>query len=189
MGSFTSWFERAYKVIIIVLLAIGASALVVLAMHQTRSATAADATAGPIPIYSSAPDKVAVSVLSDSHAFNADSWWRQTVAANKVPGVEMGQFKSTPGIDTERLAADVEDSTADGGWVIVQASTNELLTARSPEETFTGITALWDGVAAAGAKPIAALVPPSDKTPSAVIELNQLIRQEAKTRDIPILDV
>ena len=73
--------------------------------------------------------------------------------------------------------------------MIVQAGTNELLTARSPEETFTGITALWDGVAAAGAKPIAALVPPSDKTPSAVIELNELIRQEAKTRDIPILDV
>lgn len=191
MGNgFTTWFSRSYKGIIIGLATFGVAMLVVIAMqHVAASAPAADSQAGPIPTYSSASSTVRVSILSDSHAYNANSWWRQTVAAGTVDGISMGKFDSTPGVDTEHLKAQAADSASEGGWVIVQAGTNDLLSGRTPQQALDGLTTLWDDVDKANAKPIAALVPPSDERPADVVKLNELIQQEATARGIPLLDV
>lgn len=191
MGSFINWFERSYKVIIVLLVAIMAAAMSVLALQHVASSTAASgAEPRPVPTFgTTAEARVKVSILSDSHAYNAGSWWRQTVEANTIPNVSMGKFDSHPGFDTAALKADVEDSASEGGWVIVQAGTNDLLSARSPEQTLDGLEDLWDGVTAAGGMPIASLLPPSDERPAQTKALNVLIAQEAEARQLPVLDV
>lgn len=135
------------------------------------------------------PVVAVVSILSDSHAYNADSWWRQTMESHTVPGSTMGSFESTPGADTQALVPHLDDATERGGYVIVQAGTNNLLSAQSPEDALAGIVALWDGIAAREATPVAALVPPSATRASGVLELNRLITSEAAARGLPLVDV
>lgn len=97
MGNFTTWFARSYRAIIIVLVAIMAVMLVVLAMQHVSSArVSANAVAGPIPTFSSAPiaskkqpadaltlleqnDRpFTISVIGDSTGAIDDNWVGQT---------------------------------------------------------------------------------------------------------------
>ncbi|WIE65967.1 SGNH/GDSL hydrolase family protein [Curtobacterium sp. MCLR17_036] len=66
MGSFVSWFERSYKGIIVVLVAIMAVMMVVLAMqHVAASKPAAGTVAGPVPTFTSTPSTRTVTVTRD----------------------------------------------------------------------------------------------------------------------------
>ncbi|PZE66879.1 SGNH/GDSL hydrolase family protein [Curtobacterium sp. MCBD17_021] len=71
MGNgFVGWFARSYKAIIVVLVAIMAVMLVVLAMqHVEGSARATNATAHPIPTFTSTPrvERVKVGFVGDSY--------------------------------------------------------------------------------------------------------------------------
>ncbi len=146
-----------------------------------------DAYATPTPTVTVAP--VVMSVLSDSHANNEGSWWRQTVEAGTVPGVTMGAFQSQPGADAATLAGLLDPATAQGGLVLVQAGTNDLLSAVAPDEALTRVVALWDGVVERGATPVAVLVPPSNDRPAEAVELNRLITETATARGMAVIDV
>lgn len=140
---------------------------------------------------SAAPEEAAkvVSVLSDSHAFNEGSWWRRTVVAGTVEGVTDGAFESQPGAETSSLIPRLDAAAEGADFVVVQAGTNDLLSAKTPGEAAAGVFELWDGVVERDAEPIATLVPPSDSRPAEAVELNELIRAEAEARGIPVVDV
>ncbi|WP_052521602.1 SGNH/GDSL hydrolase family protein [Agreia bicolorata] len=149
----------------------------------TPSPTVA-AAATPQPV-------IPLSVLSDSHAYFAASWWRQTVEANAIEGVSMGAFASQPGAVADTIASGLDDAAAgaQGGYVLVQAGTNDLLDGSSPARAASDIQALWAGVRERGSTPIAVLVPPSNQVGSKVIELNRLLAGAARQAGIAILDV
>lgn len=134
---------------------------------------------------------IPLSVLSDSHAYFAASWWRQTVEANAVEGVSMGAFASQPGAVAATIASGLDEAAAasQGGYVLVQAGTNDLLAGSSPARAAADIQALWAGVRDRGSTPIAVLVPPSSEVGADVIELNRLLAGESRAEDIAILDV
>ena len=142
------------------------------------------ATPAPQPV-------VPLSVLSDSHAYFAASWWRQTVEANAIPGVSMGAFASQPGAEADTIASGLDDAAAgaQGGYVLVQAGTNDLLAGSSPARAASDIQALWAGVRERGSTPIAVLVPPSNQVGGKVVELNRLLTGAAQQAGIAILDV
>ncbi|TFD45396.1 SGNH/GDSL hydrolase family protein [Cryobacterium frigoriphilum] len=156
-------------------------------LSPTATPTAAPiSTPEPTPIVS-AP--VPVSVLGDSHASEIHSWWRLAVWDATTPGIARGAFASQPGASALALTERIDEATAHGGFVIVQAGTNNLLGDQAPSATVTELEDLWAAIRARGAQPIAALVPPSTPRPEAVIELNELIRQSAAFRAIPVLDL
>lgn len=130
-----------------------------------------------------------VSILSDSHAFNQDSWWRQTVVANRVAGLRVGAFESQPGAMSSSLASRVEAATSKKGLVIVQAGTNDLVSGATPEDAAKGVTALWLAVKASGGVPAAALVPPSNDLGAGVMELNTILRSAAAEKKLMVIDV
>lgn len=147
------------------------------------------ANAKPTLPGSTAAATVTVSILSDSHAFNADSWWRQTVVANKVPGLIVGAFESQPGAMSSSLAPRVEAAVSKQGKVIVQAGTNDLLSGAAPADAAKGVMALWQEIKDRGATPVAALVPPSNDFPEAVVELNAMLTEAAAAQQLAIIDV
>lgn len=129
-----------------------------------------------------------VSALSDSHIFNADSWFRQTVEAGRVEGAEVGTFASYPGGTTSTVR---QGLTRLGGSdvVVVSAGTNDLLSARSPEETARSVEAL---VADAGKRVDVVLlstVPPSDTRGAETKALNGLLTAWARRHHVAVLDV
>lgn len=130
-----------------------------------------------------------VSVLSDSHAYNAGSWWRQTVVAGSVPDAELGAFQSQPGAESTSLVKRLDAAAAPGGLVLVQAGTNDIIAGKTPAEALTGIEALWDGIAERGSTPVAMLEPPSNKHGGKTVELNDLIRKAAAKRGLALVDV
>ena len=132
---------------------------------------------------------VMVSVLSDSHAYNAGSWWRQTVVSGNIPDAELGAFESQPGATSTTLIKRLDAAAAHGGLVLVQAGTNDLIAGRRPATALTGIEALWDGITERGATPVAMLVPPSNKHGQQTVELNDLIRKAAAKRGLALIDV
>lgn len=146
-------------------------------------------TAGATPTADPAAVPVVVSVLSDSHAFNAGSWFRNTVEAGKVPGVKMGVFVSQPGASAEVLAGKLDEASASKGVVIIQAGTNDLLSARGSENTVAGIEALVEGVKERGAKPVLALIPPSAERGYEVLDANALLTEYAKANKVGVLDL
>lgn len=171
---------------------IGIAALVVLAVIMGIAAFRSVAPSAAQP--NDAPNDtgsslVVVSVLSDSHAYNAGSWWRQTIVAGAVPGAEMGAFQSQPGAESTSLVKRLDAAAADGGLVLVQAGTNDIIAGKTPAEALTGIEALWDGIKQRGATPVAMLEPPSDKHGGKTVALNDLIRQAAKARHMALIDV
>jgi lysophospholipase L1-like esterase len=144
-------------------------------------------------VQSAAATKAAIvtSILSDSHAFNADSWWRQTVMANKASGMTTGAFESQPGAGAgaAALAKRLDAAAAKKGLVIVQAGSNDLLSGTSPADTAAGVEALWKGIRDRGATPVVALVPPSNDVPAEVLELNRILIEEAMTQRLDVIDV
>lgn len=134
---------------------------------------------------------IPVSVLSDSHAYFAASWWRQTVEANAIEGVSMGAFASQPGAVADTIASGLDEAAAaaQNGYVLVQAGTNDLLAGSSPARAASDIQSLWAGVRDRGSTPIAVLVPPSSEVGAEVIELNLLLAGAARADGIAILDV
>ncbi|MHA7264555.1 SGNH/GDSL hydrolase family protein [Arthrobacter sp. TMN-37] len=130
-----------------------------------------------------------IGILSDSHANGKNSWWRQTVVAGTVPGLRLGAFESHPGAQTVALVDRLDAATREADLVVVQAGTNDILRGRSPQQAAGGVRALWDGIAARGAFPVAALVPPSQTRPALAIELNRLITAAAEERGLPLVDV
>ncbi|WWV91834.1 hypothetical protein GMYAFLOJ_CDS0004 [Microbacterium phage phiMiGM15] len=171
-------------------LAIVAGGLTVAALARDDSAQAGAAQVSPPATYgAAAPQLTAVSVLSDSHAYNEGSWWRQTVEAGTISGVRMGAFESQPGASAQVLVERLDAAAARGGFVIVQAGTNDLLGGITPADTTSRIVSLWDGIAQRGATPVAALVPPSNTRADETVELNALIREAAAARGIGVLDV
>lgn len=171
---------------------IGVGALAVLALGlgiaAVRSVAPTAAQPNDIPSDTSA-SLVVVSVLSDSHAYNAGSWWRQTIVAGSVPGAEMGAFQSQPGAESTSLVKRLDAAAADGGLVLVQAGTNDIIAGKTPAEALTGIEALWDGIKRRGATPVAMLEPPSDKHGGKTAALNDLIRKAAAERGMALIDV
>lgn len=131
---------------------------------------------------------VVVSLLSDSHAYNTGSWWRRTIVAGEVAGVVQGAFESQPGADAVTLANRL-DAASRGDFVLIQAGTNDLLSAVAPADALVRVEALWDGVALRGPSPVAVLVPPSATRPAETVELNTLIAASADARGIPVIDV
>jgi hypothetical protein len=146
------------------------------------TSTAAPATAAP------GPERV-IGVLSDSHAYGEDSWWRQSVEEDTVPGLRPGPFEAHPGARTTDLVDMLDDAAAGADLVVVQAGTNDILSGRSPRDAAQGVGALWDGIAERGAEPVAALIPPSETRPALAVELNRLITAEAQARGLPVVDV
>ncbi|SMG16233.1 GDSL-type esterase/lipase family protein [Agreia pratensis] len=165
---------------------VGERTLVVGAVATARPPATPTATATP-----ASTQVVPLSVLSDSHAYFAASWWRQTVEANAIPGVSMGAFASQPGAVADTIASGLDEAAAgaQGGYVLVQAGTNDLLAGSSPARAASDIEALWAGVRERGSTPIAVLVPPSSQVGSKVIELNRLLTGAARQAGIAILDV
>lgn len=151
--------------------------------ENTKSTSEASPTA------TASAASVIVSVLSDSHAFNAGSWFRTTVEAGKVPGVKIGAFASQPGASAEVLAAKLDEASAPKGVVIIQAGTNDLLSAFGSEQTALNVEALVAGVKERGAKPVLALIPPSDTRGLEVLDTNALLTEYAKTNKVGILDL
>lgn len=133
-------------------------------------------------------EAIAVSLLSDSHAFNAGSWWRQTMETG-MPGLTIGAWESQPGASAEVLADRLDAATARGGLVVVQAGTNDLMSGFDADGAYRNIVALWDGIEQRGATPVAALVPPSDARGDQVDRLNTLITEGAGDRGLYVIDV
>jgi lysophospholipase L1-like esterase len=155
------------------------------------TAEAQTAVAEPVPTAEPVPAAVPVSVLSDSHAYFAASWWRQTVEAGAIEGVSMGAFASQPGAVAATIASGLDEAAAaaQGGYVLVQAGTNDLLAGSSPTQAAADIQALWAGVRDRGSTPIAVLVPPSSEVGAEVIELNRLLVDGAAVENVAVLDV
>jgi lysophospholipase L1-like esterase len=149
------------------------------------------ATPEPTPTPEPVQPPIPLSVLSDSHAYFAASWWRQTVEANAIEGVTMGAFASQPGAVAATIASGLDEATAaaPGGYVLVQAGTNDLLAGSSPAQAAADIQGLWAGVRDRGSTPIAVLVPPSSEVGAEVIELNRLLADAARIEGVAILDV
>ncbi|WP_427174467.1 SGNH/GDSL hydrolase family protein [Arthrobacter sp. 92] len=173
---------------------LAAATVFVVAVALKPGAPSADAAAVPkstapvaTPTASVAP--VVVSVLSDSHAFNAGSWFRQTVEAGTIPGVRLGAFASQPGASATVLTAKLDEAAASKGIVIVQAGTNDLLSAVGADRTAANVEDLIDGVKARGAKPVVALIPPSAKRGPEVLDTNKLLTAYATANKIGLLDV
>lgn len=149
----------------------------------------------PAPEQTAVPETasptVPVSVLSDSHAYFAESWWRQTVVANAVEGASEGAFASQPGAVADTIASGLDEASAaaQNGYVLVQAGTNDLLAGSSPARAASDVQSLWEGVRDRGSTPIAVLVPPSSEVGAEVIELNLLLAGAARADGIAILDV
>jgi lysophospholipase L1-like esterase len=112
MGSFISWFERSYKAIIIVLVAIMAVTLVILAMqHIEASKPAAGAEPGPIPTFTSAADAaVTFAVVGDS------------VTAANSPDINAGRA----GTGSWAYYADRNGARLVGGWALGGATTDAM---------------------------------------------------------------
>jgi lysophospholipase L1-like esterase len=178
-----------------VALAVGAASLLSSQPSAERPLTDVAARDIPLPATPLASDAprpaVPISVLSDSHAYFAASWWRQTVEANAIEGVTMGAFASQPGAVSTSIASGLDDAAgqAQNGYVLVQAGTNDLLAGSSPERAATDIQTLWTGVRERGSTPIAVLVPPSSQVGAKVIALNELLAGAARRDGIAILDV
>ena len=162
----------------------GERTLVVGAAPTVSTPPPSETPAAPQPV-------VPLSVLSDSHAYFAASWWRQTVEANAIGGVSMGAFASQPGAVADTIASGLDEAAAgaQGGYVLVQAGTNDLLAGSSPTRAASDIQALWSGVRDRGSTPIAVLVPPSSQVGAEVIELNRLLAAAAQQSGIAVLDV
>ncbi|WP_294567984.1 SGNH/GDSL hydrolase family protein [uncultured Arthrobacter sp.] len=156
----------------------------------SRAAVALPAGAGTANTRTAAAaDTRIIGILSDSHAHGKHSWWRQTVVADTVPGLRLGSYESHPGAQTTGLVDRLDAAVRQADLVVVQAGTNDIRKGRSPEQAAEGVRVLWDGIAARGAAPVAALVPPSETQPALAVELNRLIRTAAEARGIPLLDV
>ncbi|CCE76401.1 esterase [Clavibacter nebraskensis] len=154
-----------------------------------RPANAGSVAAVPTSDAVEAESRFLMSVLSDSHAYNAGSWWRQTIGTGTFPDAYLGEFESLPGAVTSSLTPMLDAVTAQGGAVVVQAGTNDLLSQRTPEQAVEGLSGLWQGIRDRGAVPVAALVPPSDEVPQLVVELNRLIRTAAAEQGLELIDV
>jgi lysophospholipase L1-like esterase len=155
--------------------------------QRTEVAAPADYTPPATSVMPAEP--TAVSVLSDSHAFNEGSWLRRTIPAGAIPNVGLAAFASQPGADSETLAAKLDEAATGAGFVLVQAGTNDLLVGDSPEQAAAGVEALLQGVRDRGATPIVVLVPPSDTRASRTVTLNGLLRDYATQNGLGVLDV
>ena len=184
--------DTTWKIVGITAVAGATFVLAGLALSESRSERAANAGSVPVQPTSDAVEvdsRFLMSVLSDSHAYNADSWWRQTIGTGTFPNAYLGEFESLPGAATSSLIPRLDAATAQGGAVVVQAGTNDLLSNRTPEQAVEGLSSLWQGIRDRGAAPVAALVPPSDEVPLLVVELNGLIRSAAAEQGLELIDV
>lgn len=170
MGTFISWFERSYKGIIVVLVAVMAIMLVVLALqHINASKPAAGAQAGPVPTFSSAVS------ASTTFAVVGDS-----VTAANSPDIDAGRA----GDGSWAFYANRDGARLVGGWALGGATTNDMKTnvrtykadvlvvLAGTNDTGQGVpfdtTAanLRDVVAATGiSKVIVSSIPPRDASP------------------------
>ncbi|WP_316289923.1 SGNH/GDSL hydrolase family protein [Clavibacter michiganensis] len=184
--------NTAWKIIGITVAAGATFALAGLALSESqleRPTNAGSVAAVPSSDAVEADSRFLMSVLSDSHAYNAASWWRQTIGTGTFPDAYLGEFEALPAAATSSLTPRIDAVTAQGGAVVVQAGTNDLLSGRTPEQTADGLSDLWQGIRDRGAVPVAALVPPSDEVPQLVVELNGLIRSEAAEQGLELIDV
>nr|WP_279218417.1 SGNH/GDSL hydrolase family protein [Rhodococcus erythropolis] len=151
MGNFISWFERSYKGIIIVLVAIMAITLVVLAMQQVNaSKPAAGAEPGPVPTFTSKasidplqlPKNPQVLVIGDSYAQGTGASsdaarWTTLLAEDqgwdaKVDGIGGTGFTWGGGDDgkdsnqfSTRIAAHAKDKNIAPALVILEGGQND----------------------------------------------------------------
>lgn len=147
------------------------------------------ANAKPVlPVSSGAPAKP-VSLISDSHAHNASSWWRETIGAGAVPGAQMHNVQSFPGSDSESILRRVEPVKYAGGYVVLQAGTNDLRQGDDAAQTVAGVKTVVALIRENQGKPVLALVPPSDEQPAVAKAVNELLVQWADAEKIPVVDV
>lgn len=151
---------------------------------------AAPPSGTPSPPITAGPGLTVVSVLGDSHSGEPGSWFRLSVANGSVPGVSPGVLASEPGRSSIALKAWVGDATAQGGVVLVQAGTNDLLLDRStPATAAQGVEALVDAVSARGVRTVLVSVPPSATLGPDTNRLNALLEAWASGHTVPWLDV
>jgi len=142
MGNFIGWFERSYKGIIVVLVAIMAMTLVVLAQQQVSSSKAADgARPLPVPTFTSkartaepvvtaVDGKLSAVFLGDSltyglFASSEDAGWRPQVIDRLR---KLGDVTATRAGQTGNTVAAVSDSAtipADANAVFIELGTND----------------------------------------------------------------
>ncbi|MDQ4488824.1 SGNH/GDSL hydrolase family protein [Sinomonas sp. ASV486] len=131
-----------------------------------------------------------VSVLGDSHSSWPGSWFERSVADGSVPGAALGVFSSHPGRTSIALQAWVPEATSQGGVVLVQAGTNDLLLdGAPPARAAQGVEQLVGAVSARGAESVLVSVPPSATLGTATNELNALLKAWAAAHGVPWLDV
>jgi lysophospholipase L1-like esterase len=131
-----------------------------------------------------------VSVLGDSHSGWPGSWFRQSVGAGTVPGVQLGALASHPGWTSAALLTRVAEATRKGGTVLVQAGTNDMLLAGlSPAEAADGVERLVLSVRERGVRAVLVSVPPSASQGPQLLQLNALLHAWADLRGVGWLDV
>ncbi|MCA5922786.1 SGNH/GDSL hydrolase family protein [Curtobacterium oceanosedimentum] len=184
MGSFISWFERSYKAIIIVLVAIMAVTLVILALQQVNaSKPAAGSVPGPIPTFASDDEEVVgFAVVGDSvTAANSPSldtgvagdgswaFYADGDGADLVGGWAEG------GATTEAMDTNVKKYDAD--VLVVLAGTNDTGLAVPFDETAANLQRI---VKKAGiSKVIVSSIPPRDSDIDLPVDYNDQLRNLA----------
>jgi lysophospholipase L1-like esterase len=107
-----------------------------------------------------------------------------------VPGAAPGVFSSHPGKTSAQLRAWVGEATAQGGVVLVQAGTNDLLLDGSPPaEAASGVELLVRDVQARHVRAVLVSVPPSRTQGPATNRLNVLLEEWAGSHGVAWLDV
>lgn len=151
---------------------------------------AAAPSAGPTGSAAVPAAQTVVSVLGDSHAGFPWSWYRLSVGDSSVPGASPGVLSSHPGRSSVELRAWVDEATARGGVVLVQAGTNDLLLDGSPPaEAASGVELLVRDVASRHVRTVLVSVPPSATQGAATARLNVLLKAWAGGHGVPWLDV
>ena len=151
-------------------------------------------TATPTPTPTAEPS-VVVSLIGDPTTAAAGSWWARSVGSALVPnalaGATITAVPTTVGepVSVAALQQALETNATLGGVVIAQAGAAEAADAASTASVVTSVQALWQGVIDRGAKPVAALLEPSDDSPERVIEINSAITAAAAEAGVPVLDL
>lgn len=193
MGSFISWFERSYKAIIIVLVAIMAVTLVILALQQVNaSKPAAGTVPGPIPTFTSNADNVVdFAVVGDSvTAANSPSiatgvagdgswaFYADGDGADLVGGWAEG------GATTEAMNTNVKKYDAD--VLVVLAGTNDTGLAVPFDETAANLQSI---VKKAGvSKVVVSTIPPRDADTNLPVGYNDQLRALATDKGWTFID-
>lgn len=149
-----------------------------------------DSTATSAPMTNPTPTASA-SLTSISFAGDWSSqWWVESIGADRVPGIVPGPVVGSQGMNTAELMAELDQAVVSPGQpVVVQAGTQDIIEGATNADIDVAVKSLWQAVRDRGGQPIAALIPPSNLFPGAVITVNNQIRISALREGVKVLDV